>query len=356
MNKTLNAIFENIFSLKEDENLTKLTLLGIKFKKKKHLQIEDVAVLLEQFFMQSWLKNLMNENFSQFFEQTIELSGSKNVLSENIFLANLCYFLEKNDTKNAQKYFEKYCSIYPQKSKLAQFLPVANLAYEQGIKNDEITFSKDLFKKFDNAYKNEIFANEIYGKSIAVVGNGEQELGKKKGREIDSHDVVIRFNRYGTGTWEEDYGAKVDIWCKNFETTKLGNWVKSPLNIYKGDIWHNAYVNIDKLCQNKEILSEKVDYINADVIKFCEKYYNPGGFYSQTLGFYIALWILKCRQSFDNVDFYGFSFLEDEYKGCFHYYEDNSDNQENIQKFHHHMQESCILKKLIQGKDMSQKG
>lgn len=50
------------------------------------------------------------------------------------------------------------------------------------------------------------------GLSIAVVGNSPVELGKGLGPEIDSHDIVVRFNRFSISTAHApDYGSKVNV-------------------------------------------------------------------------------------------------------------------------------------------------
>jgi len=58
------------------------------------------------------------------------------------------------------------------------------------------------------------FLEYIQGKSIAIVGNAPSELGKGLGKEIDSYDVVIRFNNYSTeAQYIGDYGTKANVWA-----------------------------------------------------------------------------------------------------------------------------------------------
>ena len=51
--------------------------------------------------------------------------------------------------------------------------------------------------------------NEIEGKRIAIVGNAKSIFDTKYGKEIDSHDFVIRFN-HGVPIKEESQGSKTD--------------------------------------------------------------------------------------------------------------------------------------------------
>ena len=56
-----------------------------------------------------------------------------------------------------------------------------------------------------------LFKNLLEGKRVAVVGNAPSEIGRKKGAEIDAHDLVIRFNNFRLKGFEDDYGSKTDI-------------------------------------------------------------------------------------------------------------------------------------------------
>jgi hypothetical protein len=51
---------------------------------------------------------------------------------------------------------------------------------------------------------------------VAIVGNSPIELGKSRGEEIDSHEIVIRFNNFSTDAkYERDYGKKTDVWVRS---------------------------------------------------------------------------------------------------------------------------------------------
>jgi hypothetical protein len=51
---------------------------------------------------------------------------------------------------------------------------------------------------------------EVTGKSVAIVGNAQSIFDKQNGVEIDSHDIVIRFNK-GFIVNPESQGTKTDI-------------------------------------------------------------------------------------------------------------------------------------------------
>jgi hypothetical protein len=52
--------------------------------------------------------------------------------------------------------------------------------------------------------------NYLEGKSVAIVGNASSIFDKSNGKAIDSHDVVIRFNK-GFVTKPESQGTRTDI-------------------------------------------------------------------------------------------------------------------------------------------------
>jgi hypothetical protein len=54
-------------------------------------------------------------------------------------------------------------------------------------------------------------------KSIAIIGNGGSLCDSNSGEEIDSYDIVIRFNNFNTsGSYQKDVGSKTSYWCNTF--------------------------------------------------------------------------------------------------------------------------------------------
>lgn len=50
---------------------------------------------------------------------------------------------------------------------------------------------------------------------ICLVGNSPCEKGRKSGKQIDDHDVVIRFNNFeASSDFADDYGRKTTIWAR----------------------------------------------------------------------------------------------------------------------------------------------
>ena len=53
-----------------------------------------------------------------------------------------------------------------------------------------------------------VFYNPFYGKSVIVVGNSPNILGKNLGKIIDSYDIVVRINKFQIEGYEKDIGTK----------------------------------------------------------------------------------------------------------------------------------------------------
>lgn len=99
---------------------------------------------------------------------------------------------------------------------LYRFLNICNFATKHGFNQLEIEKSARIFRKFEDTRKKQILYHLLKGKTVALVGNGPYEIGKKSGKEIDAHDIVIRMNNYVIEGFEEDYGKRTDIWIYGF--------------------------------------------------------------------------------------------------------------------------------------------
>jgi hypothetical protein len=83
--------------------------------------------------------------------------------------------------------------------------------YTTKYKPDTIADMSNLISKFHSF--SSLVETELQGKSIALVGNATSERGQHKGKYIDSHDHVIRFNNFSTDhRYVKDYGKKFTIW------------------------------------------------------------------------------------------------------------------------------------------------
>jgi hypothetical protein len=68
-------------------------------------------------------------------------------------------------------------------------------------------------------------------KSVCVVGNSPCLLGLKRGREIDSHDFVMRFNNFETLGYEQDTGRRTDIWVRGRQRSDWRYDGRKPLSM-----------------------------------------------------------------------------------------------------------------------------
>ncbi len=256
-----------------------------------------------------------------------------------IYISCLC---ERNDEKKALKVLKKYQALFQCKD-IETILSVAAFAVKNNIYNDNILISANLYNVLEESRINNSFANYIKNKSIAVVGNGTQLNNSGKGKEIDSHDIVIRFNQFRTKGFEEDCGKKTNIWvtidnyekqCEHIDYTIFN--IEYRNNFVDPKKLSGAFDNSD----NIGVLSmEDLGYAHDCLLN---------DFYKPTTGCLTILALYRILGKFDNIDFYGFGFLNQEFKPLDHYYAKVSKrHQEKAEEMHNFRQESIFLKKLI---------
>ena len=137
----------------------------------------------------------------------------------------------------------------------------------------------------------------IAGKTVAIVGNAKSIFDKDNGKAIDSHEVIIRFNR-GFVTAPAAQGSKTDIlllacelnldekssykamysvnrsnntWCGDLT---IGNKMRSRLRAWIGKQPSSGFMAID-LC--REAGASKIDLYGFDFEK-TPTFYNPEGY------------------------------------------------------------------------------
>lgn len=83
---------------------------------------------------------------------------------------------------------------------------------------------------------NEILKNYCENKTICLVGNSSALINSNKGKWIDSHDIVVRFN--GALSVLRDYPNDLGIKQSIYVASMLNqNFVQNQLKYFKGDIF-----------------------------------------------------------------------------------------------------------------------
>ncbi|ELV06260.1 glycosyltransferase family 29 protein [Brachyspira hampsonii] len=199
------------------------------------IQLEDTKNLLDLLYFISLREHVWDKMNPEFWLVYISLLYESNNLDFAEFIFN--------------KYVEKYKLSYIHRS-----LVVSKFSKELNLMNEEIEHSNIILEYLNKSINDNVFENIIkQNKTIAVVGNGPQELGKGKGEEIDGHDIVIRFNNFNNVGIEKDYGTKVDIWFPNLSNCDYKKYnnimyglVLSPDRaIFTDDVLINMYSMID---------------------------------------------------------------------------------------------------------------
>ena len=199
----------------------------------------------------------------------------------------------------------------------------------------------------------------VNGKSIAIVGNGPQQIGKNTGNEIDSADIVIRFNEFEITGYEKDYGEKVDIWFVGgfgkynkeyyFETAK-----KAKIIVCR---------TIAKNLKNMENINFRYKCICDESInltlfpeEFSKKDFKDllGNDIGPTTGALAIAYILLHLKP-KSLKFYGFSFLDTPIKDinphlAYHYYGELLNEKKYRAAIDLRRESECLLK-LLQNKN-----
>jgi hypothetical protein len=151
------------------------------------------------------------------FPKNQKINLSLKILNDELYgnrmnLAYVSHLLWQNKEQQALAILQSCKEL--NEDAICNYLPIAEFVYRAKImKGEKLKMFAKVFNALKNNMKNNIVKKFVTGKSIAVVGNGPQELGKKNGTKIDSHDVVVRFNGFSTDKqFIIDYGKKTDIY------------------------------------------------------------------------------------------------------------------------------------------------
>ncbi|MCL2704749.1 MAG: glycosyltransferase family 29 protein [Spirochaetaceae bacterium] len=130
-------------------------------------------------------------------------------------LLYISWLILRKEEEKAFKLLHIYLKKYDLET-ITGMIPIADLAHRNGITNEDISVSSQLFQTIIKNVNNNVLENYInsFGNNvtIAIVGNGPHELGLGKGEEIDAHDIVVRCNRYNNSEkYIKDYGKKTNI-------------------------------------------------------------------------------------------------------------------------------------------------
>lgn len=251
--------------------------------------------------------------------------------------------LQNNKFEKALELLNKYVSIYGT-NEIWRFIEVSKFAYEHQIKDELIMKSVIIYDKLKKSREKKVFENLIKDKTVAIVGNGPSELGKNCGKEIDSHDVVIRINNYQISGYEKDYGSKTDIWIK-CTSDDINHDIRDKnikLVMYESDFFRHPIIDnyIDALSDN----TIPIDYFDFEDHVCLRKKLNI--FPSTGL---VAIEKILSQCNVKKLDCYGFSFKDDCANESFeHYFHVNSKEEEYKRQMHHSVnKEVQYLRKVL---------
>ncbi len=240
----------------------------------------------------------------------------------DFWLIYISMLLENNDPIAAGEILSKY-QFYHGDQHIENYLPIVHFALENGVVNDRLKKAAYVYECLNRNSKEDIFEKLVQGKSVAIVGNGPSEANRGRGAEIDSHDIVIRFNNYATAGFERDYGSKTDIWVRGSGGDDIIDRVNA--DDYKLIMWEADYMHFPIHFNNLDILYRYLSLNNKKCSNFdFETHYSlreASGISFPSTGL-VTVWKIYdlLGKATNHVSLYGFSFQEENANNSYQHY------------------------------------
>jgi Glycosyltransferase family 29 (sialyltransferase) len=140
------------------------------------------------------------------------------------------------------------------KASVSSVLPLASFLLVEGLAtSSELKALTEYAELHEKMLQNTAFLLEMIRdnrRSLAVVGNSPCEIGLGRGRMIDAHDLVARFNVFSTSEkFAADYGTKCNVHVRSLPEDEDANECSMVSNtillsradlIYRNRDWKNA--------------------------------------------------------------------------------------------------------------------
>lgn len=270
-----------------------------------HLKESDIQYCLRK----TWRIFGVNQLSKLIFERALQKSASFNYETVMLLAA---FMLEAGQTIKALELAKRASSLQPAAWKWTRYLALSELIYREGLSKDkwaeddaklyeELRQSSNRFQRLVSQYKD----------SFAVVGNSPILRGTKHGREIDSRDVVVRFNSaIRTYPHSLDSGSKLNVLVLNpdFSQTKRQDFRSLDLAVISdGDIYSSRHL-WTKLQEMRgqcsiQLLDSSIDRAVVEMISA-----------SPSSGLKTLYWIYSLFGPIDKNNVFGFS-LNDQTPG-----------------------------------------
>jgi hypothetical protein len=140
------------------------------------------------------------------------------------------------------------------------------------------------------------------GKTVAIIGNAMSLFDKNYGKEIDSHDVVVRLNKaallYDRMDVEKSHGKKTDVWIF-WNTSEYKNQFSKYPKVKKMHAGHQARFDAN---------TKQTDFVYPMIPNYTELRKKSGQHNNPTTGLIALDWIMSSSPA--SLDIYGFDWKE----------------------------------------------
>lgn len=197
---------------------------------------------------------------------------------------------------------------------LSRLLPLSDYLESRGIpsswrsRNAEVREMAALYRHFVEERNRMLDEFSDPRCRIAIVGNSGCETGRGRGREIDSHDRIVRFNYFSADSkFHADYGQRTDLHARTGKSD--GDLFCRSVRIGRGLICEPNFLFVP------HDWSRMIELVSAGVRLACF----PEGFHADlqrelhtapSTGLAVIALVKSQRRDFSSVNCFGFAFTD----------------------------------------------